>query len=90
MPFSFADCHDPDWVHFGLLRVVVENHIVPHEGSSAHPHRDAEIVTYVSAGIRTHGDDQSHEAGISAGEMQLVSAGSEALFFDLSMDAPLL
>jgi len=76
MTFSFADYHDPDWMHFGPLRVMVENHIQPHEGFSAHPHRDAEILTYVSSGTLTHGDDQGHEAGISAGEMQLISAGS--------------
>lgn len=76
MTFSFADYHDPDWVHFGPLRVMVENHIQPHEGFSAHPHRDVEIVTYVSSGTLTHGDDRGHEAHISAGEMQLISAGS--------------
>jgi len=79
MTFSFADYHDPDWVHFGPLRVMVENHIQPHEGFSAHPHRDVEIVTYVSSGTLTHGDDQGHEAHITAGEMQLISAGSEGM-----------
>lgn len=79
MTFSFADYHDPDWVHFGPLRVMVENHIQPHEGFSAHPHRDVEIVTYVSSGVLTHSDDQGHEAHIGAGEMQLISAGSEGM-----------
>jgi redox-sensitive bicupin YhaK (pirin superfamily) len=78
MTFSFADYHDPDWMHFGPLRVMVENHIQPHEGFSA-PHRDVEILTYVSSGVLTHGDDQGHEAHISAGEMQLISAGSEGM-----------
>ena len=76
MTFSFADYHDPDWMHFGPLRVMVENHIQPHEGFSAHPHRDVEILTYVAAGTLTHSDDRGHEAGIAAGEMQLISAGS--------------
>jgi redox-sensitive bicupin YhaK (pirin superfamily) len=75
MTFSFADYHDPDWMHFGPLRVMVENHIQPHEGFSAHPHRDVEIVTYVASGVLTHGDDQGHEGEIGAGEMQLISAG---------------
>jgi redox-sensitive bicupin YhaK (pirin superfamily) len=79
MTFSFADYHDPDWVHFGPLRVMVENHIQPHEGFSAHPHRDVEILTYVSSGILTHGDDEGHEAHIEAGEMQLISAGSKGM-----------
>jgi len=79
MTFSFADYHDPDWVHFGPLRVMVENHIQPHQGFSVHPHRDVEIVTYVSSGVLTHGDDQGHEAHIEAGEMQLISAGSAGM-----------
>ena len=76
MTFSFANFNDPDWVHFGPLRVIVENHIQPHEGFSAHPHRDVEILTYVVSGTLTHEDSFGHKAGITAGEMQLISAGS--------------
>lgn len=79
MTFSFAGYADPEWNNYGPLRVMVENHIQPHEGFSAHPHRDVEIVTYVSSGILTHGDSFGHEAGISAGEMQLISAGSRGM-----------
>ena len=79
MTFSFANYHDPEWVHFGPLRVIVENHIQPHEGFGAHPHRDAEILTYVSSGTLTHGDDQGHTAEVNAGEMQLISAGSRGM-----------
>ena len=79
MTFSFADYNDPEWVHFGPLRVMVENHIQPHEGFGAHPHRDVEIVTYVSSGTLTHGDSFGHEEGITAGEMQLISAGSRGM-----------
>lgn len=80
MTFSFAEYHDPDWVHFGPLRVMVENHIQPHEGFSAHPHRDVEIVTYVASGTLTHGDNRGHdEAHVTAGEMQLISAGSQGM-----------
>ncbi|MDX1741238.1 MAG: pirin family protein [Rhodothermales bacterium] len=79
MTFSFANYRDPDWVHFGPLRVMVENHIQPHSGFSAHPHRDVEIVTYVAAGTLTHEDSFGHRAGITAGEMQLISAGSRGM-----------
>ena len=57
MTFSFANYDDPDWMHLGPLRVMVENHIQPREGFSAHSHRDAEIATYVASGTLTHGDD---------------------------------
>jgi len=79
MTFSFANYHDPEWMHFGPLRVMVENHIQPHEGFGAHPHRDAEILTYVSSGTLTHGDNNGHTAEITAGEMQLISAGSQGM-----------
>lgn len=79
MTFSFANYHDPEWVHFGPLRVMVENHIQPHSGFPAHPHRNVEIVTYVVSGALTHGDSFGHKADITAGEMQLISAGSRGM-----------
>ena len=79
MTFSFANYRDLEWTRFGPLRVMVENHIQPHSGFSAHPHRDVEIVTYVAAGTLTHGDSFGHQAGITAGEMQLISAGSRGM-----------
>ena len=79
MTFSFAGYHDPEWVHFGPLRVMVENHIQPHSGFGAHPHRDMEIVTYVSSGTLTHRDSFGHSAGVTAGEMQVISAGSRGM-----------
>jgi redox-sensitive bicupin YhaK (pirin superfamily) len=79
MTFSFAGYHDPSWVNFGPLRVMVENHIQPRSGFPAHPHRDVEIVTYVSAGTLTHRDSFGHHAGITAGEMQLISGGARGM-----------
>lgn len=77
--FSFGGFHDPTWVHFGPLRVMVENHIQPHSGFPPHPHRDVEIVTYVSAGTLTHEDSFGHRADITAGEMQHIAAGSRGM-----------
>jgi redox-sensitive bicupin YhaK (pirin superfamily) len=48
MTFSFADYYDPDWMRFGPLRVLIESRIGPTEGFSEHPHRHAEIVSYVT------------------------------------------
>lgn len=80
MTFSFSSYRDPDWVHFGPLRVIVENHIQPKGGFPTHSHRDVEIVTYVSSGVLTHGDDRGHTAGVGAGEMQHISAGTAGMF----------
>ena len=79
MTFSFSGYHDPEWVHFGPLRVMVENHIQPHSGFPSHPHRDAEILTYVASGTLTHQDSMGHRGEINAGEMQLISAGSRGM-----------
>jgi redox-sensitive bicupin YhaK (pirin superfamily) len=79
MTFSFGGYHDPKWNNFGPLRVIVENHIQPHQGFGAHSHRDVEIVTYVAAGCLTHKDSFGHSAGVTAGEMQVISAGSTGM-----------
>jgi len=79
MTFSFADYRDSAWNNFGPLRVMIENHIQPRSGFPTHPHRDAEIVTYVSSGTLTHRDNLGHEAAITAGEMQHISAGSRGI-----------
>jgi redox-sensitive bicupin YhaK (pirin superfamily) len=79
MTFSFANYHDPEWVNFGSLRVMIENHIQPHSGFPSHSHRDVEIVTYVASGILTHGGNFGHRADITSAEMQLISAGSRGM-----------
>jgi quercetin 2,3-dioxygenase len=79
LTFSFGGYRDPVWNNFGPLRVMIENHIQPRSGFPTHPHRDAEIVTYVAAGTLTHRDSMGHEAAITAGEMQHISAGSRGI-----------
>ena len=79
LTFSFAGYRDPAWNNFGPLRVMIENHIQPRSGFPTHPHRDAEIVTYVAAGTLTHRDNMGHQAAITAGEMQHISAGSRGI-----------
>jgi redox-sensitive bicupin YhaK (pirin superfamily) len=79
MTFSFGGYHSREWNNFGPLRVIVENHIQPRNGFGAHSHRDVEIVTYVSAGCLTHKDSFGHTAGVTAGEMQVISAGSTGM-----------
>jgi len=76
MTFSFANYHDPDWMRFGPLRVIVENHIQPHEGFETHPHKNMEILTYVSSGVLTHEDSMGNRSNIRSGEMQRISAGT--------------
>lgn len=79
MTFSFADYHDPDWMHFGPLRVLIESRIDPNEGFSEHPHRHAEILSYVTEGTLRHRDSNGHTADIGTGDMQLISAGQRGM-----------
>ncbi len=79
MTFSFADYHNPNWMHFGPLRVLIESRIDPYEGFSEHPHRHAEILSYVTQGVLQHRDSNGHEAEIEPGEMQLISAGRRGM-----------
>jgi redox-sensitive bicupin YhaK (pirin superfamily) len=79
MTFSFADYYDPDWMRFGPLRVLIESRIDPNEGFSEHPHRHAEIVSYVTEGVLRHTDSNGHEADVAAGGMQLISAGRSGM-----------
>jgi quercetin 2,3-dioxygenase len=78
MTFSFANYHDPEWNNFGPLRVMVENHIQPHEGFGAHPHLDVEIVTYVSSGTLTHEDSFGHKAGSRQARCSESAPGAKA------------
>ena len=79
MTFSFADYYDPDWMHFGPLRVLIESRIDPNEGFSEHPHRHAEILSYVTEGTLRHRDSNGHTADIGTGDMQLISAGQRGM-----------
>jgi len=74
--FSFADYHDPERVHFGVLRVVNDDLVRPGTGFDTHPHRDMEIVSYVVDGELTHGDSMGNRNTLSRGHVQYMSAGT--------------
>ncbi|KAI0201743.1 RmlC-like cupin domain-containing protein [Astrocystis sublimbata] len=54
--FSFADWFNPDFTHFGQLRVLNEDRVKPNTGFPTHPHRDFEIFSYILKGELTHRD----------------------------------
>ena len=54
--FSFANYYDPSFQNFGSLRVLNEDRVDPHRGFDTHPHRDAEIFSYILNGELTHRD----------------------------------
>ncbi len=74
--FSFADYHDPEFVQFGLLRVVNQDRVAPGRGFGTHGHRDMEIVSYVLDGVMEHRDSMGNGSQMRPGDVQLMSAGT--------------
>ena len=74
--FSFANYYDPEWSGFHSLIVINNDIIEPGGGFPTHPHRDAEIFTYVISGDLEHRDSMGNGTIIKTGELQYMSAGS--------------
>jgi redox-sensitive bicupin YhaK (pirin superfamily) len=74
--FSFADYYDPQHVSFGPLRVLNEDWVRPATGFDSHPHRDMEIITIVLDGAVEHRDSTGGHGIVSAGEVQVMTAGT--------------
>ncbi|UAY51752.1 pirin family protein [Ferruginibacter albus] len=74
--FSFAGYHNPEKVHFGLLRVLNDDTVAGGGGFPTHPHDNMEIVTIPHSGALQHKDSTGGQGIIKAGDVQIMSAGS--------------
>lgn len=74
--FSFGNWYDPNYMGLSALRVINDDLIDGHQGFGQHPHDNMEILTCVLKGTITHQDSMGNHGGISAGEWQLMSAGT--------------
>ena len=74
--FSFANYYDPGRMGWGRIRVWNDDQIAAQSGFPPHPHRDMEIVTYVRTGAITHQDSMGNKGRTSAGDVQVMSAGT--------------
>ena len=74
--FSFGSWYDPKYMGVSVLRVINDDIIAAHNGFGTHPHDNMEILTCVLEGTISHQDSMGNGRHISAGEWQLMSAGT--------------
>ena len=74
--FSFASYHNSEKMCHGELLVINDDMIAPNTGFDIHPHKDMEIITYVRKGAITHKDNEGNEGRTTAGNVQVMSAGT--------------
>lgn len=77
--FSFGNYYNKERMHFGVLRVLNDDHVEAGQGFSTHPHKNMEIVTIVLKGELAHKDSMGNSSAIKPGEVQVMSAGSGIL-----------
>lgn len=74
--FSFSEYYNPSRMHFGVLRVLNDDIVAPHSGFDTHPHQNMEIITIPFSGVVKHADSTGGRGLITAGEIQVMSAGT--------------
>ena len=87
--FSFASWYNPNFTHFGSLRVLNEDRVKAQSGFPTHPHSDFEIFSYVLSGeltprhsLRGKGEEggdlaQSHKFyRLRRGDVQFTTGGT--------------
>ena len=74
--FSFGAHYDPENVGFGPLLVHNEDRVEITRGYDDHPHRDAEIVTWVLSGALRHTDSFGNSGLVYPRLAQRLSAGA--------------
>jgi redox-sensitive bicupin YhaK (pirin superfamily) len=74
--FSFANYHNPERMHFGVLRVLNDDHVEPGMGFGTHPHNNMEIISIPLEGDLEHKDSMGNVGVIKQGDVQVMSAGT--------------
>lgn len=74
--FSFANYHNPERMHFGVLRVLNDDQVQAGQGFGTHPHDNMEIISIPLEGDLEHKDSMGNVAVIREGDVQILSAGT--------------
>jgi len=74
--FSFGSYYDPKHMGVSCLRVINDDLVKPGYGFDTHGHKDMEIISYVLEGSIEHKDTMGHAEYLTAGEVQVMSAGT--------------
>ena len=74
--FSFANYHNPDRMHFGVLRVLNDDKVSPGMGFGTHAHQNMEIISIPMEGDLEHKDSMDNTTVIKSGDIQVLSAGT--------------
>jgi quercetin 2,3-dioxygenase len=74
--FSFANYHNPERMHFGVLRVLNDDIVANGRGFGTHPHDNMEIISIPLEGDLEHKDSMGNVAVIKEGDVQVMSAGT--------------
>lgn len=74
--FSFANYHNPQRMHFGVLRVLNDDIVAAGRGFGLHPHDNMEIISIPLEGDLEHEDSMGNQAIIRKGDIQVMSAGT--------------
>lgn len=73
--FSFDTYRDPEYVHFGSLRVLNDDTLSPGAVWPLHPHREIEVVTYCAEGEFRHADEEGEGDVLQKGWVQHTTVG---------------
>jgi len=74
--FSFAGYHNPERIHFGMLRVLNDDFVDAGMGFGKHPHDNMEIISIPLSGALHHQDSTGRDKIIKTGDVQIMSAGT--------------
>src|SRR5260221_1279236 len=74
--FSFASYHNPEKVHFGLLRVLNDDIVAGGGGFGTHPHDNMGIVTIPFTGALQHQESTGGNGIIKAAIVLLIMVGT--------------